>query len=74
VANRIPRPGGELPTYMIGKPKRGPAIKQSLQRTFDATMNAGYTLGGATVKDGQIMTRRPITKQTIRKRPVGPTR
>jgi len=93
VANRIPRPGGELPTYMVGKPKRGSTVtKQSFQRTLDTMTQTGYgsknyvntpstknyaqrsyTLGGTTVKDGEVLTRRTAKKITS-KRPVGPTR
>ena len=42
MAYRIPRLGGELPTYITGMPKRAPAIKQSLQRTVNGVMQAGY--------------------------------
>ena len=38
MAYRIPRLGGELPTYITGMPKRAPAIKQSLQRTVNGVM------------------------------------
>ena len=42
MAYRIPRLGGELPTYITGMPKRAPAIKQSLQRTVNGVMQANY--------------------------------
>lgn len=66
MANRIPRPGGELPTYMVGKPKRATAIKQSFQWSPDQTPR---------VKDGTIYPRNPMPGSVNpRKRPVGPTR
>lgn len=43
MANRIPRLGGELPTYVIGTPKKPRTVtKQSLQRTINGVMQVGY--------------------------------
>lgn len=120
MANRIPRLGGQLPTYVVGnptqqgRPDKPKTTKQPIQRTINGVMQAGYgsknyvqrsprvnigtpgtknyvqrsakenigTPGtknyvprnpGATVKEGEVLTRRPA-KQTPSKRPVGPTR
>lgn len=123
MANRIPRLGGQLPTYVVGnptqqgRPDKPKTTKQPIQRMVNGLMQAGYgsknyvqrsprvntgtpgtknfvqrsakentgtpgtkryvqrdyTLGGTTVKEGEVLTRRPA-KQTPSKRPVGPTR
>jgi hypothetical protein len=68
MSNKIPRPGGPLPTYVVGKPKKSRTVtKQSFQSTLDTAMQAGYGSKNYTQKSPRVNTGTPGTQRYVQR-------